>query len=238
MPAFLAKVESDEGYVGDVYFVKHAVNARRSVCDEHQDGEFSGAIVTRMPHFDKYEAQGWVPMRDMAYEGWWSECTGCHIKLCEDEQYDDDDNEFILDIDKFVGPFGGGSFCTQECSDDFHKRKKIENSMKAELENMMKAKIESKYGVVGIVYPDQDWPKSFWTNVVWGKGGGPYVSKAQLNFLVPGCNHGGCTYVLEDPDGTGKPVYTMSYARGDEDVVLAFIKERTGISLDKHDSRS
>lgn len=237
MPAFLAKVESDEGYVGDVYFVKHAVNARRRVCEEHQDGEFSGAIVTRMPHFDKYEEQGWVPMRDMAYEGWWSECTGCHIKLCEDEQYDDDDNEFILDIDKFVGPFGGASFCTQECSDDFYARRTMEAAMGAELENMMKAKVESKYGVRGIEYPKTDWPRSFWANVKHAEDG-PYVEKAQLQFTVPGCVHGGMTYMMEDSKGTGKPEYSMTYARGDEDAVLAFIKERTGMVLDKHDSRA
>lgn len=237
MPAFLAKVESDEGYVGDVYFVKQAVHARRAVCDEHQDGEFGGAIVTRMPHFDKYEEQGWVPMRDMAYEGWRSECMGCHIKLCDDEQYDDDDNEFILDIDKVVGPFGGWAFCTQECSDEFHQKRAVQDSMMCALESRMKANIESKYGVQGILYPETTWNKGFHADVRWDKGS-PYVREAHLQFSVPGCEYGGCTYRMKDEEGTGKPDYSLSYAKGDEDAVLAFIKERTGIVLDKHESRT
>jgi len=147
MPAFLATVDGDEGSVGDVYFVKHAIEARRHVCNEWQDGELSGARVKRVPELDQYEEQGWIPMIEMIYRGWWSECYNCHLKLTADEQYDDDDNEFIMDIDKIVGTFNGPSFCCQQCSDEFFGRRDAEKGLKNKHRRELQALVISRLGM-------------------------------------------------------------------------------------------
>lgn len=197
MPAFLAMVESDEGYVGDVYFVKHAIEARRAVCDEWQDGDLGGAKVKRMPHFDKYEEQGWVPMIDMIAEGWWSECSYCFAKLTDDEQYDADGEPFELDVSRVVGVFGGHAFCCPEHQKAWRRERDIERMMKAELENRMQAAMESKFGVDGLMFSDK-----FWCSIQFNDGA-PSVRGATLHFDVPGTSNGALTYRLTDPEGTG-----------------------------------
>lgn len=229
MPAFLAMVEGDEGHVGGVYFTKRNIEARRAVCDEWQDGELGGATVRRMPHFDKYEERGRVPMADMMLEGWWSECYNCWKKLTVDEQYDDDDNEFYINPDDVIGDFGGPCFCCQECHDKWHRERDIKRMVKAELENTMKAKIESKFGVEGIEY------RGFHAHVTFDDKG-PIVQEASVRFDVPGCQHGGMLYRLDDKEHTREPTYTMTYLQRDHAAVAAFFLERTGRVLDNPES--
>ncbi len=235
MPAFIATVEGEDGRVGDVYFVKHAINARRAVCDYWQDGELNGAEVRRAPQLDKYEEQGWVPITDMIYAGWWAECYECGIRLTDDYQYDEDDNEFILNPDDFVGVFNGQSFCCQECHDTFHRKRHTEMQMKGELLNMMQAKLEAKFGVGGLEFPEthNEYGRGFHCNIKWTNEGTPFVAQAQLNFKVPGCEHGGLYYRLDNPQASDDPTYELSYAQGDHDAIAAFFLERTGRVLDK-----
>lgn len=225
MPAYLAMVEGDEGYVGGVYFTPQAIHARRAVCDQWQDGELTGAIVKRMRHFDRYEEAGAVPMRDMIYENWWSECYNCGVKLTLDEQYDADDNEFYIDPDKVVGNFGGATFCCQECKDDSERKRHEDNHIKAQLLNRMQANIEAMFGAEGITYADD-----FYAYIKRDQDI-PYVLSAQLRFHIPGDCWGGVTYSYDNEGNKGEPKYSISYPRGDSEVVKAFYKERTGIVL-------
>jgi len=238
MPAFIATVEGDEGRVGGVYFVPQAIHARRAVCDYWQDGELSGAEVRRARQLDKYEEQGWVPIAEMIYEGWWAECYNCGMKLTADEQYDDDDNEFILNPDDFTGVFNGWSFCCQECEDTYRLHRDMERDMRCKLLDMMKAKLESKFGIDGIIYTDTEdgFRNGYHADIRW-KEDGPYVSKASLHFKVPGCKYG-LHYSLDDPEGAGNPDYNVSYHPHDHDAVSAFFLERTGRVLDKPESKS
>ena len=235
MPAFIATVEGEEGRVGDVYFVNHAINARRAVCDHWQDGEFSGASVKRAPRLDQYEEQGWVPISDMVYAGWWAECYECGIKLTDDYQYDDDDNEYILNPEDFVGVFNGQVFCCKKCHDTFHYKHHVEMQMKGELLNMMQAKLESKFGVDGLEFPviTDEYSQQFHCTIKWTTQNTPYVSQAQLNFQVPGCEKGGLYYHLVCEKAADEPTYELTYVQGDHDAVAAFFLERTGLVLDK-----
>lgn len=236
MPAFIATVEGDEGRVGDVYFVPQAIHARRAVCDYWQDGELSGAEVRRAPHLDQYEEQGWVPISDMVYEGWWAECDHCGIKLTADEQYDDDDNEFVLNPDDFTGVFNGWTFCCQSCEDTFRLRRDMERDMRLKMLDMMQAKLESKFGADGLVFTeDKDgYRNGYHATVAWN-GDTPFIKQASLHFKVPGCQYG-LHYDVQDEKGTGDPTYSVSYNPHDHDAVAAFFKERTGRTLDKPES--
>lgn len=236
MPAFLAMVEGEEGYVGDVYFVEHAINARRAVCDEWQDGELSGAKVRRMPHFDQYEAQGWVPMRDMAYEGWWSECYNCDVRLTDSEQYDDDDNEFCLNPDDFTGMFGGRCFCSQKCEDEYNLRQFKKETVELRTQDKMRAHLESKFGVAGIEYTKRDdgYLNGFTSTILW-KDTEPYVKKASMHFKVPGCQFG--LHLDFDLD-KGEHPYSVTYHPEDHDCVASFFLERTGRVLDNPPNRN
>jgi len=146
MPAYLATVEWEEGCTGDVYFVEHAIEARRAVCDHWQDGELGGATVRRMVHLDKYEGDGKIPMIEMIYMGWWAECYHCGMKMTADEQYDDDDNEFIMDIENIVGVFNGPSFCCQECSDIYYARRQATEGAREKQRRELEAIVISRLG--------------------------------------------------------------------------------------------
>lgn len=224
MVAFLAMVESDEGYVGGVYFAHRAIEARRAVCDEWQDGELGGATVRRVPHFDQYEAKGAVPMSDMMLEGWWSECTNCWKKLTIDEQYDDDGNEFLVNPDDVIGDFGDACFCSSECQEEWKVKQDKKAHLLGKTENDLKAKIEAKFGVQDIEYTH------FYAYIPMNVLE-PFVQQAQVKFRVPECQHGGISYGFVVESGC-PPEYQMSYARGDHDAVAKFFKDRTGNVLD------
>jgi len=235
MPAFLATVEGDEGCVGDVYFEKHAINARRHVCDYWQDGELSGARVVRVPHLDQYEQQGWVPMIEMIYMGWWSECYNCHTKLTADEQYDDDDNEFIMDIDKIVGMFNGPSFCCQHCSDEFFGRRDAENGLKEKHRRELQALVVSRLGTDGIDFCDNRDKHFFDFSVKWDADI-PWMEKATVRFDIPGTKYGAISVHRERKSRLGETSFHYSYRPDYEDVFIEFFKERTGRTLDKHNT--
>jgi len=233
MPAFLATVDGDEGSVGDVYFVKHAIEARRHVCNEWQDGELSGARVKRVPELDQYEEQGWIPMIEMIYRGWWSECYNCHLKLTADEQYDDDDNEFIMDIDKIVGTFNGPSFCCQQCSDEFFGRRDAEKGLKNKHRRELQALVISRLGTEGVHFFEETDRGFFDFNVQWD-GDNPWMQKALVRFDIPGTKNGAISIHRERKSRLSESTFHYSYRPDYEDAFIAFFKERTGRTLDKH----
>lgn len=235
MPAFLAMVEGDEGYVGDVYFTKHAVNARRAVCDEWNDGEFAGSIVRRMRHLDKYEETGWVPMTDMAYEGWWSECYHCGIKLTDSEQYDDDDNEFVLNPEDFVGNFGGTTFCCQTCHDDYFDQSNAKKAYTRMVETRLKLEVEKRFGTKGITFLETSWSN---ISVRWDSDQkSPRLDKGKVRFDSDRTEYGAMGYAIKNPRANPEEwEFQFSYSRGHTDAVHSFVRERTGLVLDKPES--
>jgi len=238
MPAFIATVEGDEGRIGGVYFTPQAIHARRAVCDEYQDGYLSGAEVHRVPSFDKYEKERGVPVWEMLDRGWWTECYHCHQKMTTDELYDENDNEYYMDIMACVGYFDGLHFCCQSCSDAFHYRRAVEQQMKGELLEMMQAKLESKFGTQGIEYPDLEGQASSWNyygpgyncQVEW-KHEVPCVISARLAFKFPGCKFW-MSYTVENKERIDNPEYKMGYHPEDHEAVADFFLERTGRVLD------
>jgi len=227
VPAYLATVETDEGAVGDIRFVNHAVIARREAANEHNDGEFGGVHVTRMAKFDKYENAGSIPFWEMMSLGWWGECWECGIRIEQDSEEMDDLGLSIVDV---VGTFGGQIFCCEAHSDDHKRTKEYRNRVTEQWRNRMKATVEGKYGTDGITFGGMfDCTMDLWGDSM------PTVRYATIGFSIPGTNSDDIrmTYTAETNDEKEK--YNLHFYREHTDLVSDFVFKRTGKKLDIQD---
>lgn len=106
-------VQNDDDYMGGIVFARSNAEARRKGSAQFGDGDFNWGAATRAPWADQYWAHGRVPKLAMVGAGWWIECTGCEIRIGQDEE-DDDGNPLELD------PVEDGDclFCTPQCRND------------------------------------------------------------------------------------------------------------------------
>lgn len=191
MPAFLAVEDNSGENQGNVYFAPSNIHARRMAADEFNDGELDGLRVTRDRGLDQYEEQGWVPLHEMVWRGWWTGCSHCGCDI-RSEYYEDPDLAYEPDLrgKEPQGSLHGAGWCSKECEAEWHWRKSVE----ADLKTKEKAKLR---GRVMVHFKDVEWCREIPEGqmrdsmiydrmyVSWHKDG-PRVENARLHFRVPG----------------------------------------------------
>lgn len=229
MPAFIATVEGDEGRVGGVYFTPQAIHARKAVCDYWQDGELGGAEVRRAPDLDKYESVGRVPMWEMLCKGWWNECYQCGQHLSDGEQYDDEGNEYYIDVMKVVGDLGAPVFCDENCFNCYEKEQSTKQELKYRCLSDLRGIIETKFGEAVEPIGDID---TAWVN---GSGDDMYVHSARMQFVVCEGPADGLIFQIKHDQKSKKesPVRSYSFSQQDEKLLDAFFQKHLGRVLDK-----
>lgn len=71
---------------GAIIFATSGVAARRLGANE-LNAEFEDVqSCCRAPWADQYAKQGWVPVKALLEQGWWSSCNGCGTMVSEDSE--------------------------------------------------------------------------------------------------------------------------------------------------------
>ena len=228
MPAYTVRSEYDDEHC-EVFFAARNIEARRWFADSWHDGELRGISCTRSPGFDRYEESGKIPIWAALEAGWWTECWNCGEKMSEDSYGIEGEPlcDAGLDIFDSVGFLNGRPFCSNHCAEQAAHRAIVESRIKGNLYNKMCANMESKFGCQGLTFTQDMHMFLRWSE------GEPWVQEATIRFTTPGMEHGGFQYKLEQTDLKSEPVFTLTCAYGDQDVMIEFIRERTGKVIDR-----
>lgn len=116
-------LEHDE-HTGDIYFARHAIVAHKAGANEFGYGELTNVGCRRAPEFDKYAESGHVPWAARIDHGWHIDCSGCGVRISDDE-YDTDDEPIEFNVIEI----GHHVFCSPDC----HETHKIEKAEEAHI---------------------------------------------------------------------------------------------------------
>jgi hypothetical protein len=123
--------EHDEN-TGGIFYATHAITARKRGANEYGDGEITSVSCTRAPWADKY-APGPCPKLVMIGHGWWFECHGCGVKMCEDAADDEEEGEKGQNDPARYIERGSAVYCSIECRTSYRadKAKRIRRERQA-----------------------------------------------------------------------------------------------------------
>lgn len=174
--------EDDEG-TGGVVFARSSAEARREGSSRFGDGDFNWGRAVRAPGLDRYAADGHVPWKAMFEMGWWRECSGCGVRIAQDEE--DEDGELI----KFnLVEVGSAVYCTPECRERKLADDAESDRIKAWIVGYMTDRLlRAMPGALVINDPARCLPHVYVPN-------GPNPRAPQqvvLHFLFPGSRYGG-----------------------------------------------
>jgi len=174
MKAYTAVEELSGEYSGTVVYADSNVEARRIAAGELTDGEFGGLRVRREPSLDVYQGKP-IPMAEMIWMGWWTDCTNCGVRV-NSEMYEDEEE---YENKTPCGTFFGAGFCSDECKKEWQSKKEREPLIKYRMFQKLKG-IAEQY-VLDPIFVDDN--SHCWIN--WN-GEEPKVSSANIAVTVKG----------------------------------------------------
>lgn len=113
--------EPSEGH-SCIVFHHHALAARREGAGELGE-DFECVECFRVPQFDRFADQGYVPVIELLKSGWWFECVNCGNRITDD---DDRDEEEVTPLDKVITT-KRHAYCNQQCKDNYDDQIKQHN---------------------------------------------------------------------------------------------------------------
>jgi hypothetical protein len=135
--------ETDEN-TGGIFYAKHAITARKRGANEYAGGDIGCVSCCRVPWADQY-APGPCPKLVMIEHGWWLECHGCGVKMCEDAaDYEEEGEEGQNDPTRYIER-GSAVYCSIECRTWYRseqaQRKRLERRAIRELAALLLTKL-------------------------------------------------------------------------------------------------
>lgn len=137
-------VQADEA--GAIIFATSGIAARRMGANE-LDTDFEYILsCNRAPWADQYAEQGWVPVKALLEQGWWSSCTGCGTWVSEDsEDFDGNPHDPVIEE--------RGLYCSPACK----KAEEVEvTARKLRKEQRTQAALEKWPGIEILRVSDHD----------------------------------------------------------------------------------
>lgn len=107
MRAFAVQ-EKDER-TGGIFFAEHDIVAKKRGANQFADGDISGVTCERVPWADDYAGRP-VPAKLMIAHGWHFECSGCGVRIDEDELLDR-----RMSVDGVIGTQWSIVYCGARC---------------------------------------------------------------------------------------------------------------------------
>ncbi len=195
----------------EIYFAKSSIEAKRWWADEHGDGPkyIAGISAKRQPQWD-HHAPGPVPRLDLVDDGWWVECTGCYVRISEEDigeriGYDDDDwdmvREYGPDISRpIMRPVEhriGAAYCCQQCYDeDMSERRRIKR-MKAAAIRVATARLTAQHpGVTALNRPGQN-DRHVYVTRDW-RTGRLLIHDVRVDCTFPGMTHNASIHMSDE----------------------------------------
>jgi hypothetical protein len=163
--------EDDEG-TGGVVFAKSPAAAQMLASGKWGTGDFFWGRARRAQWADAYGPDGPIPARAMIENGWWLECHGCGVHICENDDH----------LDTVVGT-QDAAFCSQDCMD----RKIIDDEAARDCELTAIGKL---IRLLGEKYPGVLLSGETHANARKGKEGMWHVHQCIVGFTFPGSKIG------------------------------------------------
>lgn len=180
------QVDETSGECSEIVFHHHGLAARR-IGANILGTDFDYVCCFRVPEYDKYAEQGFVPKLVRIEDGWWFSCGGCQLQIGSESYYDNDEP---VDLNKVV-ICGHDIYCNSECKDKCLEREMAQDNRFFRFKrSLMKLR------------PDLTFTE--WTGMV------PWVT-ISAKFTFPSSEHGGGTY--RDDEG----IQTLWMASGDKE---------------------
>lgn len=109
-----------------VVFHHHGLAARREGASELGE-DFESVTCFRVPHFDKFAEQGFVPVIELLKGGWWFECRHCGNRIMDDEGTPRD--EVVAGVDY--------AYCDQKCKNGYDEEVASHNAKFEEFKRLL-----------------------------------------------------------------------------------------------------
>lgn len=196
-------LNDDDEYVGIVFTANNA-QAQRKGADRFCDGDYHACRVERCEWADEY-APGPVPFKVMFDHGWWTECTGCEVRI-EEGGRDEGDVEIAFDIIETKL----GVHCTKACYDRDMAQRAARKAMEDAAIERLSADLLAKRPGVTLTGKNHAYAG-------WDPNGELKIGQVWIGFRFPGCAIGDALYRI---DGDGEPYATM--CSGDVDAWKAY----------------
>lgn len=212
-------VQEKDEMTGGIFFAEHDIIAKKRGANEFADGDISGVQCRRAPWADEFVGRP-IPAKVMIAYGWWFECSGCDMRISEDELADR-----RLDLDGVIGTQWGQVYCSARC---YRRELSIRRRTEAEKQRAIDAlKAIARKRLPGIEFTDEDensnWRPHAYVNYHHGQPGWLW-DQVQVSFTFPGMNIAPATLGLDrrysTKIGPVKPEYRCSV--GDRDAFEAF----------------
>lgn len=209
MKAFIVQ-EPDEG-TGGVIFAKSNIAARRIGADEYNGGEFGGLSVHRAPGLDQYAESG-VPAHIMIAEGWWFECSGCDMRINEENL-----SEEGLPVSGVVGTMDGPVFCCAHRHEQWTESQRRKREAGAAFLEKLRQHVGRRLGAIDFVSGE------FKEHVyVVEVDGHLIVRRAVVSFKFPGMAVGPASLRYDETQENGPQPLVFYCCSGDKEAFEAF----------------
>ena len=186
-------VQEKDERTGGIFFAEHDIVAKKRGANEFADGDISGVTCERVPWADDYAGRP-VPAKLMIAHGWHFECSGCGMRIDEDELLDR-----RMSIDGVIGTQWSVVYCSAKCCrrDLSIKRRRGAEQLRA---------IDAFKAIVRMRFPDVEFTdeheNSYWRHhayVTYRHGEKGWLwEQVAVSFLFPGMKIGPATLRLPD----------------------------------------
>lgn len=216
MKAFIVQ-ETDEG-TGGVIFAKSNIAARKIGASEYNGGEIGGMSVHRAPGLDQYAETG-VPARVMIEEGWWFECSGCGMRINEENLSEDG-----RPVSGVVGVMDSLVFCCALCHEQWTETQRRKREAGDAFLAKLKQHAARRLGAVDFVAGE------FKEHVyVVEVDGHLIVRQAVVSFKFPGMAVGPANLRYDEAHNDGPQPLVFYCCNGDKDAFEAFASARAAL---------
>jgi hypothetical protein len=166
--------ETDE-WTGGIVFAGSNIEARRIGANLLDRDGIGGMSVHRRADLDRYESEG-VPARVLVADGWWFECSGCGMRVDEDNLIDEG-----MSTAGVVGVEGGRVYCCHTCQRDDLARRAAKKAFGEAYLDMMRDIVRRRFP--GIDHRFEDHRHHYYVDRC---GGEMCVRDATVEFSFPG----------------------------------------------------
>lgn len=180
-------VQEQDELTGGFVFARSSAEARRVGSQQFGSGDFAWGRARRAQWADKY-APGPVPKLAMIDHGWWFECHGCQIKICDDMR--DEETDDPLDLKPVE--YGSAIYCSEACRDDWLEERRQRRFEEAVAIAELSALLAERLPGIEIVARDGHLvPHAY---VVRQADGSWAPQQCSVGFTFPGCKVGLASY--------------------------------------------